>query len=96
MRYIIYMGIRGHEHPDSWINTYEIKAKDIAEAKLAAQKLKLSFYVGMCNVGRMKPYHTIYFDMLHKNHEGPSYTEMEIALRRYINNEVIYEIAPAE
>lgn len=90
------MSIRGHDCPDSWIDCYEVKAKDITEAKLAAQKLKLSFYVGMCNEGRLKSYHNIYFDMLHKNHEGPTFTDMEIALRKYINNEIIYEVEPAE
>ena len=96
MKYIVYMGIRGHGYPDSWINSYGIEAKNIVDAKFKAQKLKLEFYAGMCNVGRTRPYHTLYYDFVAETGKTPTFTDMEIALRKYINNEVIYEIEPAE
>lgn len=96
MKYRIYMGLSGHGYPASWIDCYEVKANNEADAIHQAKKLKLDFYAGLCNTERLKPYHTLYYDFVAETGESPSYADMEIALRDYIDNEIVYQIEPIE
>lgn len=103
MRYRVYLGISGHGYPGSWIDCHEIEASNEADVIRQAKKMKLDFYVGMCNTERfmcnterLKPYHTLYYDFVAETGEIPTYADMEIALREYIDNEIIYEIEPIE
>lgn len=94
MKYRVYMGLNGHGYPGSWIDCHEIEANNEADAIRQAKKMKLDFYVNMCNTERLKPYHILYYDFVAETGEVPTYADMEIALREYIDNEIIYEIEP--
>lgn len=96
MKYRIYMGLSGHGYPGSWTDCHEIEANNKADAVRQAKKTKLNFYAGMCNTERLKPYHTLYYDFVAETGEVPTYADMEIALREYIDNEIIYYIEPIE
>lgn len=92
MKYRVYLGISGHGYPGSWVDCHEIEASNEADAIRQAKKMKLDFYVNMCNTERLKPYHTLYYNFVAETGEIPTYADMEIALREYIDNEIIYEI----
>ena len=96
MKYKIYMGLSGHGYPASWIDYHEIEANNEADAIRQTKKLKLDFYVGMCNTERLKPYHTLYYDFVARTGVFPSYADMEIALRDYIDNEIVYQLESME
>lgn len=92
MKYRVYMGLSGHGYPGSWIDCHEIEANNEANAIRQTKKMKLDFYVNMCNTERLKLYHTLYYNFVAETGEIPTYADMEIALREYIDNEIIYEI----
>lgn len=96
MKYRVYMGLSGHGYPDSWLDGHEIEANNEADATRQAKKMKLGFYVSMCNIERLEPYHTLYDNFVAETGEIPTYADMEIALREYIDNEIVYEIEPVK
>lgn len=96
MKYRVYLGISGHGYPGSWIDCHEIETNNEADAVRQAKKLKLDFYVSMCNTERLKSYHTLYYDFVTETGETPTYADMEIALREYINNEIVFEVEPVK
>ena len=96
MKYRVYLGISSHGYPSSWVDCHEIEASNEADAIRQAKKMKLDFYVSMCNTERLKPYHTLYYDFVAETSEIPTYADMEIALREYINNEIVFEVEPVK
>ena len=96
MKYRVYMGLSGHGYPASWIECHEVETNNEADAVRQAKKMKLNFYAGMCNTERLKLYHTLYYDFVAETGEIPTYANMEIALRDYIDNEIVYQLEPME